>query len=166
MLSISKSKYRSLIWKENGFIVHQVTLFNMPVSYIKSFFLSNIKYSSYFCLYVYTKCVMFAWVNMCCAKQIPPCMGVCEFMCTYLCVLLWGPPALWYTNTQTQTFTHKQLGLNEAELSLVPISLIINNFSLPPNTLINLQRRLCVRVCVSVCACQCLCTLADKRCGW
>lgn len=52
---------------------------------------------------------------------------------------------------QTQTFTHKQLALNEAELSLVPISLIINNFSLAPNTLINLQRRLCVYVCVIKC---------------
>lgn len=65
--------------------------------------------------------------------------------------------------------THKQLELNEAELSLVPISLIIINFSLHPNTLINLQRGLRVAVCegmrLSVRAWKCSCTLADKRCG-
>lgn len=30
------------------------------------------------------------WVG----KQTPLCMGVCEFMWTYLCILLRGPPAL------------------------------------------------------------------------
>lgn len=62
--------------------------------------------------------------------------------------------------SDTQAHKHKHLELNEAELSLVPISLIINIFSLPLNTLINLQRRLWV----CVCACQCLCIVADKTC--
>lgn len=110
-------------------------------------------------IYIQVFLCMFAWVNKWCAVDglaNPLCTGVCKVMCTYLCVLLRGPPALW--NTNTNIHTHKQLELNEAELSLVPISLIINNFSLPPNTLINLQRRLCVHVCERMyCMCVWLC---------
>lgn len=63
-----------------------------------------------------------------------------------LCITQRSSRPLIHKHKHTNIHTHKQLELNEAELSLVPISLIINNFSLPPNTLINLQRRLCVRV--------------------
>lgn len=56
------------------------------------------------------------------------------------------------SDTPAPARTHKQSALNEAELSLAPISLVINNFSLPPYTLINLQSRLQVCVCVCVCA--------------
>ena len=108
------------------------------------------------------------WICVVELANKPPCVPVYTNLCAPIFVYYSEapPPALWYTNTQTQTFTHKQLELNEAELSLVPISLIINNFFLPPNTLINLQSRLHVCVCVSICACQCLCTSTDKRCGW
>lgn len=50
------------------------------------------------------------------------------------------------TQAHKHKYLHKQLELNEAELSLVPISLIINNFSQTPNTLSNLQRNVCVSV--------------------
>lgn len=101
----------------------------------------------------------FVWVNMCCAPfeaNNSPCVRVYAnlFAPIFVCYSEVPPPS----DTQTQTFTHKQLELNEAELSLVPISLIINNFSLPPNTLIILQRRLCVRASLYVCGvCVCLC---------
>lgn len=138
--------------KANYFLFHRYTISAPTIIVLK------LKYFNV-CLHE----IICDWVG----QQIPPCMGVCEFMFTYLCVLLRGPPL--QPLIHKHAHTHKQLELNEAELSLVPISLIIINFSLHPNTLINLQRGLRVAVCegmrLSVRAWKCSCTLADKRCG-
>lgn len=86
---------------------------------------------------------------MCCvtckqAPTHPPLLSLC------IAWRLAHPLYSKHTNTN-------QLELNEAERSLVPISLIINNFTLPPNTLINWQR-------CGVCACLCVCVFVCYGC--